>query len=140
MTQRTPKEHDQYFYSLTDKAKKTYSAPKVALLLAELLIDKHSTADRLELAKKLLAGGELECGMDTPYWVHTGDASNYDPNIWSLEVVEAVNQWTLLQKEWEEHRALLERAVAGDPEAAIEFCEGIHSGKIQWGSAHGGMA
>lgn len=133
---REAKEYTQVFIRLTESAKREYGPAQLAHLLSSVLCGNYSTVHRLGLAKQLLKGEELESGMKAEHYLPESALNQY-PEVFIVEIVEAENMWTAWVRRAEADRALLDKAVSGDADAAFEFCKKLHSGEINWGAAMG---
>jgi hypothetical protein len=72
---------------------------------------------------------------DTPWCPGVGivdDPEDAGP-FCSVLIEHEPNQYEALFRQWDEHAALLDRAVAGDAEAAIEYCKLEKAGKVYHG-------
>jgi hypothetical protein len=95
-------------------------------------ISTFSARDSLAIARKLLNGER---------WSPDPGQLNIDPRttdlaqFFDITVLEPLDQYAERLSKMKAETELLKRACDGDAAAAIEFCQKLKSGEIQWGTA-----
>jgi hypothetical protein len=114
----------KYTYTLQDQS---IAQLPLALWVKRKARDRLPAKIVLEITRSLLAGDK---------WVpeaHMVEDPEDGGMFCSVLIEHEPNQYEALFRQWDEHAALLDRAVAGDAEAAIEYCKLEKAGKVYHG-------
>jgi hypothetical protein len=106
------------------------TAAQLAGWVREVAPDEYTLAEALYIARCMIRGERWQ----PPYGIVAYGLKHLPSQPWSYTITTPPNPYIEQARLWKEQRALLEKAAAGDADAAIAYCKMELNGEINHGA------
>lgn len=105
------------------------TAPQLAVWVRDIAPNQYTLSEAMYIARCMIRGE----GWEPPYEIVAYQLERMEGQPWSYTITTPPNPYVEQIQIWKEQRELLEKAAAGDAEAAIAYCKLELSGGINHG-------